>query len=186
MCYDTGNGTFSVKKVWTVKAFLRTLLHYLLAAALGYVLAYLCLLFARQGEMNVADELFYLFLHPTSGGLFLRILFPIMWFVGFAYITYVFATSGAERAVFLNAMLHKPYVYAEERRDYYQSREWIPALAAALVAAAILPVYNRYLPWYVLYPLKAALFFFLRRAFLAYGRYIWCAERLGGLEAKEE
>ena len=158
----------------------RTFFSLALSTVFAYFVSYFCLLFTRQGEMNVFAEFFYLYLHPTSAGLFLRIVFPLVWIAGFCYMTSVMNVNRDIKSEWMNKMLARPYSYPEERAEFYQ-KEAIPLAVLCLLFGAVIPAGKLYAPYFVMFPVRALLFFAANRLTLAFYRYAWCRDRLGGL-----
>ncbi len=163
----------------------RTFFSLFLSVIFAYFVSYFCLLFTRQGEMNVFEEFLYLYLHPTSAGLFLRIVFPLTWVAGFCYMTSVMNVNRDIKSEWTNEMLSRPYSYPEERTLFYK-KEAFPLLILSLLFAAVVPAGKLYAPYFVMLLIRALIFFFANRATLAFYRYVWCRDRLGGLEGKRD
>lgn len=169
-----------------MKQFFRTLVSLALSIVFAYFCTYMMLLFSRDGEMDVMIEMANAYLHPTSGPLILRILFPLSWIAGFLYMTSVFSVNRDFKSAWINRMLDKPYSYREEREFFYKSGDWIALLIPCLIAAAAVPAFNIYGPYPLMFALRALLMFGANRFFIALNRYVWCRDRLGGLEGKRD
>ncbi len=169
-----------------MKSFVRTLFALLLSTLFAYVIVAILLGFAAESRTTPAVfEWLFVWLSPTSGALFLRVLFPLAFWAATAYMIRTFSSNRDLKSEFLNRFRGRAYSYAAERQDFYH-HEALGVLFACLFAAA-LPAFLRYWgPWYVLYPAKVALYFILTRIFAAICRYVWCAERLGGLQGKTD
>ena len=165
-----------------MKSGTRTFFSLALSVIFAYFVSYFCLLFARQGEMNPFAELFYLYLHPTSAGLFLRIAFPVVWVASFCYMTSVMSVNRDIKSEWTNRMRGKAYSYREERAAFWKT-EALPLAIPCLFFGAVIPAGALYAPFLVIFPLRALLFFAANRTFLALNRYVWCRDRLGGPEA---
>ena len=164
---------------------IRTFFSLFLSVVFAYFASYFCLLFTRQGEMNVLKEFFYLYLHPTSAGTFLRVLFPIVWVGGFCYMTSVMTVNRDIKSEWTNKMLGIPYSYRDERAFFYK-HDFLPLAVLCLLFCAVVPAGGLFAPYFVMFPVRTLLFFIANRAALAFYRYAWCAERLGGLEGNRD
>ena len=169
-----------------MKSFFRTLISLLLSVVFAYAISYFCLLFARNGEMDAMQEFLYLYLHHTSGDLWLRIVFPLTWVAAFCYMTSIFSVNRDLKSAWTNEMLGRPYVYTDERARFWQKGEWLALLIPCLVVAALVPAGNLFGPWVVMFLVRTLLFFAANRVFIAINRYAWCRDRLGGLEGRRD
>ena len=162
----------------------RVTLSLFLSALFSYPLSYFCLLFAREGEMNLVHELLFLYQHPTSAGPILRILYPLVWSAAFVHFTFRFSVNRDIKSEWLNQMKEKPYSYREERRTFYTEREWLTLFFPALFFALLVPVGGMHLDFFAAALLRLLLFFFANRLSLAVCRYVWCRDRIGGFSGK--
>lgn len=163
-----------------MKSFFRHFFSLALSVVFAYAVSYFCLLFSRSGEMDVMQEFFSVYLHPTSGGLVLRIAFPLVWIAAFCYMTSVFSVNRDLKSAWTNRMLGRAYSYPAERLDFWK-HDALPLAAACLSVAAVTPAGRLYAPYFVAFSLRAVLFFCANRVFFALNRYVWCRDRLGGL-----
>lgn len=167
--------------------FFSTFFRMLLCVVFAYLISYFCLLFAVSGpEMNVLYEYLYLYLDPSCGPLFLRILFPLVWAAAFVYATNFFSVGRENKSQWTNRMLEKPYSPKIEREMFYRGGEWISLLIPCLLLAALVPAGALFAPYYVMFVARALLFFFANRTFIALNRYVWCRDRLGGFEGHRD
>lgn len=166
-----------MKTIW------RTSVRLAISTATAYFASFMVGLFAAGGSETPTKDLFQVFLSAEGNPLFLRILYVLAWFIGFIYLMYRLSLDPREKTLYTNEMRGKPYSYAEERRAFWKSKEWIPLLFVNLLWALIVPAFS-YIPF--IFPAKVLFAFGVCRFFIAFDRYAWCCERIGGLNATEE
>lgn len=143
---------------------------FLLALLAAYIVLELILplVFLSGGEtnprnINQSERAVYL-------SLFEQLMYPITWVAIFIYVNYLFSVAPSNKAVYNNKMLHVTYSYREDRAEFWK-QEWIPALVASVMFAAIDTDW-RALPF--TFPLEVGFAFFVYRGLMAWNHYRWC------------